>query len=423
MVAWVVVATLGAGTLRAAAAGSTATASAGTGTHRPSVPWRRHVIDSALKGADGVRLRDANGDGRLDVATGWEEGGGIRVCLNPGPSACREQWRCVTVGTVGDPEDAVLVDLDGDGAIDVVSSCEGRTRSIFVHWAPSGRDRYLDPSAWQTQPLPAAQNKTQWMYVLPLKIDGQHGIDLIAGSKGADGMIGWFQSPPRPRNLDDWKWHPLRRAGWVMSLIAEDMDGDGDVDILISDRKGDHRGCFWLQNPGPATSAEKPWREHAIGGEDRELMFVTVADLDGDGLQDVVAATRGHELLYFRRLGRDGLKWKTCSVPIPKTAGTGKAVSVGDIDLDGRPDIVFSCEQAAGKSGVMWMSCRHSPCDGDWILHSISGHDGTKFDLVALIDLDGDEDLDVMTTEEVDNLGVIWWENPARAKAVSRTSR
>src|SRR5688572_13962772 len=47
-------------------------------------PWPRHIIDDGLKGADGVRLADVNGDGKLDVITGWEEAGAIRVCLHPG---------------------------------------------------------------------------------------------------------------------------------------------------------------------------------------------------------------------------------------------------------------------------------------------------------------------------------------------------
>ena len=44
-------------------------------------PWRRHAIDGSSRGADGVRLADVNGDGRPDIATGWEEGGVIRAYL------------------------------------------------------------------------------------------------------------------------------------------------------------------------------------------------------------------------------------------------------------------------------------------------------------------------------------------------------
>ena len=42
----------------------------------------------------------------------------------------------------------------------------------------------------------------------------------------------------------------------------------------------------------------------------------------------------------------------------------------------------------------------------------VSGRVGVKFDLVELVDLDGDGDLDAITCEEVDNLGVFWFENP-----------
>ena len=79
------------------------------------------------------------------------------------------------------------------------------------------------------------------------------------------------------------------------------------------------------------------------------------------------------------------------------------------IILDGQVDIVFSCENAKGKSGVMWLT---SP---DWTPREISGKDeGVKFDRIELLDLDADGDLDLLTCEERDNLGVIWYENPQR---------
>src|SRR3954452_5850648 len=71
--------------------------------------WARHAVDASSRGADGVRLADVNGDGLADIATGWEEGGRVRVCLNPGRSAAKRPWPAVTVGNVRSPEDAVLV--------------------------------------------------------------------------------------------------------------------------------------------------------------------------------------------------------------------------------------------------------------------------------------------------------------------------
>ena len=74
----------------------------------PDGAWERHTIDDSSFGADGVRLADINGDGRLDITSPWEQGGQVRVYLNPGPEGLRERWPAVTVGQVGDPEDSVF---------------------------------------------------------------------------------------------------------------------------------------------------------------------------------------------------------------------------------------------------------------------------------------------------------------------------
>jgi len=60
----------------------------------------------------------------------------------------------------------------------------------------------------------------------------------------------------------------------------------------------------------------------------------------------------------------------------------------------------------------MWMKYANSPAEQNWTAFDIAGLSGTKFDLVQPVDLDGDGDLDVMTTEETERLGVIWYENP-----------
>ncbi|MBL7141108.1 MAG: VCBS repeat-containing protein [Planctomycetes bacterium] len=380
-------------------------------------PWTRHTIDDSSRGADGTRLGNANADGLPDIVTGWEQGGITRVYLNPGPEKAKEKWPAVTVGKTPNVEDAVFVDLDHDGATDVVTCCEGGTRTVFVHWAPKEPARYLDPKAWTTEPLPASAGRMMWMFCVPAQVDGQHGEDLIAAGKGEGAAIGWFKAPANPRDLAAWTWHPIQKVGWAMSIRLESMDTDGHLDILVSDRKGPTRGVFWLRNPGPdadLTRAEA-WKRHDIGGAGREVMFLTTDDPDRDRREDVLVATKPRDILFLRRLSRDGTRWEEHTVRMPDTAGTAKAVASGDIDLDGKMDLVFSCEQAKRPlSGVMWLSYRDSPMESEWQAHDISGPEGVKFDLVVLWDLDGDGDLDVLTSEETDNLGVIWYENPAR---------
>ena len=61
-------------------------------------PWNMHVIDDSSSGADGVKVADINGDGLMDITTGWEEGNKTRVYLSPGKENVKQKWPAVTVG-------------------------------------------------------------------------------------------------------------------------------------------------------------------------------------------------------------------------------------------------------------------------------------------------------------------------------------
>jgi hypothetical protein len=386
-----------------------------------AAPWSRHTIDDSSRGADGVRLADINDDGRLDITTGWEEGGTIRVYLHPGAAKVKDRWPAVTVGKVKAPEDAVFVDFDGDGVLDVISSCEGNTRTAFVHFAPRDRAKLLDAAAWRTEAIPVTAGKQQWMYALPLDVDGRRGLDLVVGSKNNDASIGWLESPANPGDVAEWRSHWLRDAGWIMSLAAVDIDGDKDLDVLASDRKGSKRGVFWLERPnlpfrapaeGRSGEGATPWREHTIGGGDHEVMFLDYADLDRDGRKEVVVAAKPRRVLLFSQPADPRERWNAEVVELAGNIGNAKAVRLADINFDGRADLILSCEGATGDtSGVAWFD-RGAP--SGWTMRDISGPPGTKFDRIELVDLDSDGDLDVITCEEAENLGVIWYENPAR---------
>jgi hypothetical protein len=254
---------------------------------------------------------------------------------------------------------------------------------------------------------------------LPLDVDGRNGIDLIVSSKGDNASIGWLESPTDPRDTSAWKYHRLRDAGWVMSLVAYDMDNDGDLDVVASDRKGAKRGVLWLENPGAKETVQgAAWKDHTIGGSDRENMFLDVVSHRGKSAA-VLSAVKPAGLVRFQRSEfpfpsavAEGPGWVSHTVEIPgEKLGTGKSIRTTDVNLDGNEDLVYSCEQANGaKHGVVWLDMSR---DGLRI-RPISGPEGVKFDLIQLVDLDADGDLDVITCEERANLGVFWYENPTR---------
>ncbi|MBZ2187129.1 MAG: VCBS repeat-containing protein [Bryobacter sp.] len=360
-------------------------------------PWPLHTIDASLTGADGVRLKDINGDGLPDVATGWEEGRAVRFYLHPPRPRTRQlkSWPATTVGQVCQPEDAVFADLDGDGRDDVISACEqGQPTGVYVHWAPD----------WKTEALTAASPLQRWIYTLPFRFPNDKRTHLITGGKLPNADIRWISPGDNPRDLSQWKFIAVDLVGWTMSLIAADMNANGADDVLVSDRSGPTSGIFWLEAPN--------FFRHNIGAKGEEVMFLDYADLNGDGLKDIAAAIRPESIVWFERLDTSGLKWRRHSVPYPPGAGTAKAVAIGDLNGDGRADLAFTCENAGGdKHGVWWLE--RLP-DGNWRPHSISGPTGIKFDRIELLDIDGDGDLDLLTTEERTPLGVIWYENPQR---------
>ncbi|MCH2376344.1 MAG: VCBS repeat-containing protein, partial [Planctomycetes bacterium] len=338
--------------------------------------------------------------------------------LLPGLDMVRARWAAVSVGMTRSAEDGVIVDLDADGALDVVSSCEGETNTIFVHWGPQLTSDLLNPTRWEQDVLVPSKRRMAWMFAWPMDVDGKNGVDLVAGGKYEDAELGWFEAPPNGRQLGEYRWHTITPAGWVMSIWKRDMDGDGDVDLVLSDRRGELRGCRWLENPGRGAKQMKRWSNHFMGAtREVEVLSMTLADLDRDGLQDALVAERGPRIFYLRRRDESGLDWETYTITAEFKVGHTRAVEVGDVNHDGRPDIVLTTAKAKGMHAVLWLESNTAPPRTKWKPHTISGTEkGIKYDRIELLDLDGDGDLDVMTCEEQEGLGlgVIWYENPQR---------
>ena len=369
-----------------------------------TTPWVRHTIDSSSQGADGVKLHDVNADGLADITTGWEEGGVVRVYLHPGADKAKEPWPAVTVGQAPSVEDAVFFDTGSDGRIDVISSTEGETRNLFLHEAPAEELSYADSSAWNTRPIAASAGRMQWMFAIPFDMDRDGRADLVAAGKNENAEIGWFGVD----NVDpsSWTWHPIAPVGWVMSIIATDLEGDGIHEIVYTDRRGTGRGVHVLRNE-PGAGAASWISEQLFGDQGFELMFMAIGDVAGDSNQEILVASMRRGLLVIEYSRRKGVFAHT--VPFPTGVGTGKGVAIGDLDGDGNNEIVITCENAAGVHGVYYLS----RLEDRWVAHDVAGLEGTKFDRIELLDIDLDGDLDILTCEETENLGVIWYENPA----------
>ena len=379
--------------------------------------WPCHIIDNQSTGADGVKYMDINDDGRVDLVTGWEEGGVTKVYFHPGSDKVKEPWPAVTIGVTPDVEDAFFVDFNSDGQTDVVTLTEGKTKTIWVHQA--SKKHFQDPKGWQQKIIPITKLKQQWMYGLAMQVDGEFGEDLVVAGKNKQAAIGWLQAPKRKRKLADWRWYPIGRVGWVMSILSEDMDNDGDLDLLITDRRGPLQGCRWLENPGLGMSLYQNWKNHNIGGEQLEVMFMDYKDLNGDGVSEVMVCERTTQTIRIYSRSSAGLKakWIERIIPIPSFTGSAKSVAIGDLNGDQIPDLVLSTNtMGEEKVGLTWINGEHLENTTSSAFQPISRKHHAKYDQVQLLDMDEDGDLDVLICEEnygaqSQGLGVVWYEN------------
>ena len=360
--------------------------------------WKRHAIDASLKGADGVRLGDFNHDGLRDVVTGWEESGVVRLYLNPGPDKIKDPWPAVTIGKGNSPEDAVPFDIDGDGTLEVISCHEGKQKQVIVHQF-TGPDRttssLLKSANWSSFPVSKLDGQ-MWMFATPITLnDRKRG--LVIGSKGNNASITLLApSSQDEKDIQKWQVKKLRQCGWIMSIQNIDMDQDGDTDIVFSDRKSNHRAVAWLEQPDDPSS-KSTWTEHTVGSTNVEPLFIDASP------QRILVSTRNNAWFNFRRL--DAEAWRSERHENPNDVSLGKAIrSLSD------NTIVMTANTKADKSKSdqpgIWLKQGDQP----WI--PIGTKRECKFDRMELIDLDADGDLDVMTCEERQQLGVIWYENP-----------
>lgn len=224
-----------------------------------------HVIDNTSRGADGVKTGDLNGDGLFDVVTAWEEGGRVRVYLNPGRDKVKQPWPIVEIGQVPDPEDALLFDVDGDGHAEVLVATERENKRLY-EFRQKDLGRPILDRPWSKEVLPFEVSRSflsdtfcgwalrwlrmigqeedcylmprprRWLYLAPLVLNGKPA--LFAGSKEHHATVSLYQPITEAPGKMKWRGDSLTRAGWIMSLRIIDVDGDGDPDVLYSDRRG-----------------------------------------------------------------------------------------------------------------------------------------------------------------------------------------
>ena len=189
------------------------------------------------------------------------------------------------------------------------------------------------------------------------------------------------------RHLPEWR-------GTVGRLALVDVDGDGDLDLVLPVRGGPNR--LW-QNDGSGAFIDVT-ATHMPAGTD-EARAVAAADIDGDGDQDLAFAYSGFQGSHrlYRNLGGGVFTDITGSHFAPQ-GFTSRAVLFVDVDGDGDRDLVFADDATSPLRHRLFRNDGTGLFQDDSATSMPAALPQAYATNLAAADIDGDGDQDLVIT-------------------------
>jgi hypothetical protein len=367
-----------------------------------------------LNGADvgnrsAAAFVDLDGDGDLDVIVG-EQGGAFLYFRNTGTAiapalvaATGSENPLNGMSVSGDARPA-LVDLDGDGDLDLVAGASNGTFYYFRNTGTATAPAFASITGGSNplNGLDVGDDSTPAFGDL----DGDGDLDLVSGELG--GAFFYFRNTGTAVNpaftpITDAS-NPLngQDVGSNSNPALGDLDGDGDLDLVA----GDSTGAFSLfENTVTATSpafVARTGSANPLSGFSATLRSApALGDFDGDGDLDLVSGRDDGGFAAFRNLAAAVIPHIIGETPLTGlSAGFLSTPTLGDLDGDGDLDLI------SGQRYGQFLYFRNTGTAINPAFVAVTGAANPlnglgvgDYSAPALGDFDGDGDLDLVSGE------------------------
>jgi len=236
-------------------------------------------------------------------------------------------------------------------------------------------------------------------------IDGDRYPDIVIRSgKSGEAEIAWYRNPLGKDRNGDREWTKYRIASDAYpsgnrssgsALLVFDVNRDGRPDVITGAKVKDiGNGLFWWEAPEDPRTGD--WRRHLIAapasvtGEEFAPHDMRLADIDQDGRADLVIGGSSNQGVYWARIPMapsQATNWELLRIGSPRGSSYA-GLAVGDINGDGRPDVVHA---------DVWYQSSDPLSQPEWRAYAY-GAINIPPSNVELYDMDRDGKLDIVVS-------------------------